>query len=372
MRNSYLIAAAIAVIFALWMLSGMLFNDSTADAQTQQTLAVKSSELFKVAVKTMDAKSTQLFISANGQVEPNRVVQLRAQTEGQIEALLAQEGEYIEKGQTIVQIALDDRRIALAEQQAILESRSKSLARLEQLAQKNYQAQSELDQARAEVKGAQAAIANIELDIARTTIRAPFSGMLERILVEQGDFVQVNGQVAVLLEQDPLLVILPIAQQDINQLSVGDTANITLATGENVIGTLRYISPRADAQARTFEVEIEIDNQEGKLRSGMSAKANIETSEVQAHLISPALFSLGPQGEIGVKVVDENDIVRFYLVDILQSASAGAWVSGLPKRARVIVSGQGFVESGTEVRVEQVETATPLASIEQSEPILGK
>ncbi|WP_371194984.1 efflux RND transporter periplasmic adaptor subunit [Glaciecola sp. SC05] len=359
MRNSYLIAIAFTAVFAIWMLSGLVFNDAEVAASApQQSANNAEAELFKVAVKTMNAQSTPLFIKANGQVEPNRVVQLRAQTEGQIDLVFAREGEHVEQGELIARIALNDREIKLAEQNALLESRTKTLERLERLAQQNYQSQSELDRAKADVKSALAAIANIELDIAHTNISAPFSGTLEKMLVEQGDFVQVNGQVAVLLEQNPLLVTLPIAQQDINKIAAGDMADITLATGETVTGTLRYISPRANAQTRTFEVEIEIDNSDGKLRSGMSATAKIKTGEVAAHLISPALFSLGSEGQVGVKLLDEQDIVRFYPVDILQSASGGAWVSGLPASARIIVSGQGFVASGNKVRVE---IATPSA-----------
>jgi multidrug efflux system membrane fusion protein len=355
MRKSFIIAAVCTLLLVLWMLSGLMFNQpDNATALEQRGSASPQMPLFKVAVQSIAAEQTPLFITANGQVEPFRVVQVRAQTEGQIDQVFATEGEHIEQGHALAKIAIDDRLIRLAEQQALLESRTNTLSRLEQLAQRNYQSQSDLDRSRADVKGAQAAIANIELEIAHTNVSAPFSGMLERLLVEQGDFIQVNGPVAILLDQDPLLVTVPIAQQDVNKLSLGSAARIELSTGESVIGTLSFISPRASAQTRTFEAEIKIDNADGRLRSGMSAKAQIATERVPAHFISPALFSLGSDGEIGVKVVDAANIVRFYPVTILQSGTRGAWVGGLPQQARVIVSGQGFVAAGNEVRVEEV------------------
>lgn len=356
MRKSYLIAIAFTLLFIVWMLSGMLFGDSNISEQASSSKSDPQQALFKVAVQTMNAQKTPLFVTANGQVEPNRAIQLRAQTAGMIDKILAQEGASVEQGQSIASIEINDRKIKLAEQTALLDARQKTLERLEQLAQRNYQSQSDIDRAAADVKAAQAAIANIELDIAHTNIKAPFTGMLERLLVEEGDFVQVNGEVAVILEQHPLVVTLPIAQQDINKLAIGDSADITLATGEEVVGRLRYISPRANADTRTFAVEIEIDNAQGKLRSGTSARAKIQTTEVDAHYLSPALFSLGTDGDIGVKVVDDEDIVQFYPVQILQSDSNGAWVSGLPTQASVIVSGQGFVASGNKVRVENTST----------------
>jgi multidrug efflux system membrane fusion protein len=129
---------------------------------------------------------------------------------------------------------------------------------------------------------------------------------------------------------------------------------VTLSTGESVEGRLTYIAPRANEQTRTFDVEIEIDNSDASLRSGMSAKAKISTGEVDAHFLSPALFSLSSDGDVGVKVVDETDKVRFYPVTILQSNTQGAWVDGLPEQVRVITRGQGFVDEGNQVSVEDL------------------
>ena len=354
MKNSYIVAAVCSLLLVIWMVSGMVFESDEANIEASKPDNQASDALFKVAVQVMEARATQLFVSANGQVEPNRVVQVRAQTQGQVDAVFAQEGERIEQGEVIANIAMNDREIRLNQEQALLESRVNTLKRQEQLAQRNYQSQSDLDRAKAELKASQAAIASIELDIQHTKVVAPFTGTIERLVAEQGDFVQINAPVAVLLEQSPLLVTLPIAQQDINRLSMGNTAQISLSTGETVEGRLRYISPRANEQTRTFDVEIEIDNSDGKLRSGMSANARIATEEVLAHFISPALFSLGSDGDIGVKIVDSEDTVRFYPVTILQSNTQGAWVAGLPKQVRVITKGQGFVTDGNVVRVEEL------------------
>ncbi|MFC4701968.1 efflux RND transporter periplasmic adaptor subunit [Glaciecola siphonariae] len=357
MRKSYVIAALCSLLFVLWMLSGMLFDASDSDGNSDSSSESGQSAqntLFKVAVKTMQAKPTQLYVTSNGQVEPNSVVQVRAQTQGQIEKRFATEGDRVEKGQVIAAIELNDRKIRLEQEQALLASRSNTLKRLQQLAQSNYQSQSDLDRAQADVKASEANIAAIELEIEHTQIKAPISGVIEQFSAEQGDFVQVNSPVAVLLEQSPLIVRLPIAQQDVNKLSIGSEADISLSTGEELTGTLRYISPRANEQTRTFEVEIEINNADGKLRSGMSARAKIATEQAMAHFISPSLFSLGTGGEIGVKVVDSDNVVHFREVSILQSNTQGAWVSGLDAQIRIIVNGQGFVKDGNQVAVEEL------------------
>ena len=349
MRKSYLIAIVLTVLFIGWMASGILFS---ADENQNDTATNAKESLFKVAVKTMQSEPTPLFVTSNGQVEPNKVVRLRAQTQGQVVATPANEGEKVKQGDILIRLAMDDRQVQLEELLALLRSRSKTLERLEQLAQQNYQSQSELEKARADVKAVEASIAKIERDMARTSIRAPFDGVLESRMVEVGDYVQVSSEVAILIEPTPLLVSVPIGQHHINSIEMGAEVDVALSTGEQVSGQVSYISPRANSATRTFDVEITIDNRDGLLKSGMTAKAKIATDTVDAHYVSPALFSLSADGKIGIKTVDASDIVVFNEVDILQSDTSGAWVSGLPNTAKVIVAGQGFVEHGMQVRSE--------------------
>ena len=67
---------------------------------------------------------------------------------------------------------------------------------------------------------------------------------------------------------------------------------------------------------------------------------------------------------MGVKTVDENNKVVFHPVTIIQASTKGIWVSGLPKNAQIITIGQGFVEHGVQVRVEQVNTPELTAASE--------
>jgi multidrug efflux system membrane fusion protein len=127
-------------------------------------------------------------------------------------------------------------------------------------------------------------------------------------------------------------------------------AQVNFANGLSRQGRIRYISPRANSSTRTFDVEIEIDNANGSLRSGISAQAQIPTKKVKAYYLSPALFSLSDSGEIGVKTVNEQDIVEFYPIELVQSDSNGTWVTGLPDSAKVIITGQGFVKAGNKVK----------------------
>jgi multidrug efflux system membrane fusion protein len=80
--------------------------------------------------------------------------------------------------------------------------------------------------------------------------------------------------------------------------------------------------------------------------AGLSARIAIPTGNARGHFISPAILSLGTNGELGVKVVDEDDIVDFRPIMIVRAQTDGVWVTGLDETSRIIIVGQGFVTSG--------------------------
>ncbi|MDD3061144.1 MAG: hypothetical protein PHW94_09430, partial [Sulfurimonas sp.] len=122
--------------------------------------------------------------------------------------------------------------------------------------------------------------------------------------------------------------------------------------------------PRADSQTKTFRIEIAISNPEGK-PSGTSIIAKIPKRQVLAHFISPGLLTLDQQGNVGVKSVTEEGLVAFHKTKIISSITEGIYVTGLPKRANIIVTGQGFVSDGDKV------TAVNTSDIKKAENNLG-
>ncbi|GAH71448.1 unnamed protein product, partial [marine sediment metagenome] len=166
-------------------------------------------------------------------------------------------------------------------------------------------------------------------------------------------YVDVNGEVATIVDNDPLVVSLRITQQNISGLKAGQPASLTFATGQQRDGKIRYVSPRADEDTRTFRVEVELPNSDGEIPSGISAEAKIPTGSVMAHFVSPAALSLNDQGKLGVKTVNEDNEVAFYTATIVLSDVSGAWITGLPTHARIITLGHGFVQIGEEVQVAE-------------------
>ena len=99
-------------------------------------------------------------------------------------------------------------------------------------------------------------------------------------------------------------------------------------------------------------MEIEVPNKNNLLRAGLTAEIFIEVSEQQAHFLSPAVLTLSDSGLLGVRVVNNLNIVKFMKVDIVEDTQEGVWVTGLPNEVNIITVGQEFVNDEQIVRTK--------------------
>ena len=164
-----------------------------------------------------------------------------------------------------------------------------------------------------------------------------------------------------------IIVSANVSEFDAQAVKIGADASARLATGELVRGRIRYVAPVADEATRTFTVELEVDNTDGRLRAGGTAELRIPAEAVLAHRVSPSLLTLDDAGNVGVKIINESGEVEFVAADIALASSEGVWLAGLPETATIITVGQGYVSDGAVVSAvpeSDVETAVAIKDVE--------
>ncbi|MDQ2694123.1 MAG: efflux RND transporter periplasmic adaptor subunit [Pseudomonadota bacterium] len=355
MNTSYLIAAAIVVALALWLGSGWLDGREAPVPPAAATVATRTAGPMAVQVRDQAAEPVTREIVVQGQVEPNRVVTLRAETAGQVTAIVAKKGQRVQTGEVLLRLKMNDREARRTQAEALVRQRQQDYEALRRLGQRGLQAETRINEALAQLEAARAELARIRVEIDNTTIEAPFDAVLNDRAVEFGDYVAVNDPVVTLVDDDPLVVSGQIPQQSIDQVGIGRVATVQLVTGQEAKGLIRYLSAMADTATRTFRFEVEVPNPDGALPGGISASIRIPVETVPSHLVSPALLTLNDQGVLGVKTVAADATVEFHPVSIVRASADGVWVSGLAERARVIVVGHGFVQPGETVQPVPVQ-----------------
>lgn len=359
--KSWLMSTGIVVVVAVWLASGQLRDETGSEAHAGAAAAT-SMPKDAVRVRTQSAEEVMRTIVVNGKTEPARTVQIAAETDGRIEYVGADRGASLERGDIIVRLDQRDRSARLAQAEALVKQREVEFAARERLKSESYVSEAQLQEAVALLETAKAELIRARLDLGYMTIRAPFAGALQARAVEIGDFVSRGDPIATYVDNRTIVVSAELSEFDARFVDVGDEAEARLATGETVRGRIRYVAPVADEATRTFDIELEVGNEDGALRAGGTAVLRVPAETVLAHRVSPSLLTLDDAGNVGVKIIDDDGRVAFVVADIALSTNDGVWLAGLPETATIITVGQGYVAAGAVVAaVPEADTATAVA-----------
>lgn len=184
--------------------------------------------------------------------------------------------------------------------------------------------------------------------LANTHIKAPFDGFVDDRYVNVGDYMRLGDKCEMVIAPEPFLAVGTVSEQEVGQIELGDTAMVSLVTGETVTGKISFVANRADQMTRAFRIEVQLPNADAKLRDGVSADIHIAVKRIKAQHISPGILVLDNSGRVGVRAV-VGGAAQFIPVSIVSDGPDGMWVAGLPNRVNVITVGQEFVSNGQRV-----------------------
>jgi multidrug efflux system membrane fusion protein len=350
MNNAALVVLGLGVATILWFGSGFLFrgdDDAPAriDAGRDQTDTATTVRIIKSS-----AQPFQSGVILQGRSVASRSVDIRAEVSGRIEKILVDRGGAVKQGQEMILIAVNDRAARLTQAKAALVQREMQAEAARQLAKQSFQSQVKLAEAEAQLAQAQADVSRFELDLANTRLKAPFDGVLDTRLVDEGALVNVGDRIGTVVDLDPIKITAQLSERNITEAKTGLTAKVVLTDGRALEGQVNYVASVSDPNTRTFTIEVLAPNPDGKVLSGLAAQLRLPFGQNSAHRISPSVMTLSDDGKIGVKSVDEDNKVRFWPVEILDDGPEGTWVAGLPDQISLIVVGQEYVAVGQKVK----------------------
>lgn len=348
MKQSYITAGGVVLVIGIWMLSGQ-FTDQAPVARS--AMPEQAATAIPVRARVMTARIHQGEAVVRGRTEANRKVELRARAQGHVRALPFAKGARVREGDMICQLTLDARGANTEEARAMVASRRLDYTAAVELARKGNRSASQVAAAKAALDAAQAALKRADIAMSDISVLAPFDSIVEGLPAEIGDFLNEGGVCAQLVDNDPILLIGQVSERDINSFKIGDTGEARLITGETILARIRFVAQSADAETRTFRIELEAANPDFTLRDGVTAEIRVRTPPVSAHFISPAILTLNDAGDIGVRIVDETSRSRFNPVTIIASQTDGVWITGLPETATIITVGQEYVSEGALLNV---------------------
>jgi membrane fusion protein, multidrug efflux system len=355
--------AALVVLagFAAWVATGKFSSVGSASAEAEAKPA--QAEQPKPPVRTVAVIQPPHVMHArairmSGQTEADKRAVLAARVAGVIAELPVKEGERVRAGDLILRLDAEEKIAAVEMARQLLVQREAEAAAAERLHKSGNMAKLQLDNARSGLAAAKSQLKAATALLARDEVRAPFDGIVDRVNVELGSSVQQGGEVAIILNLDPVLGVGEVSERDLGHLKIGDDADIRLVNGETVKGKVRYISRDASPQTRTFRVEVAIPNGDGGVPAGMTAEITLRAAPVDAVVLPRSVVTLSGNGDLGIRTVDKDDKVAFHTIDLVDDTPDGLVLGGLPQGARIIVAGQDLVTEGDAVNAVEADAET--------------
>ncbi|MCK7614237.1 efflux RND transporter periplasmic adaptor subunit [Roseibium sediminicola] len=350
-KFSYLLAASVTVGIGLWMANGTTVIGGVGDGENAvpapaERTAQASDSTFRVKVERLVAQDRQAILEIRGRTEAEAKVAVRSETSDDVVERPAREGARVSAGDVLCVLDKGTREANVLEAKAALAQAELDHAAASQLATKGYTAQTRAAATQAQLDAAKARLKEAELEIEHTVIRSPIDGVIESPMADIGAQLNSGGICATVVNSDPMIAIGQVSELNVGQISRDMPAEVDLVTGETMQGTVRYISPSADPDTRTFRIEVELPNPDGKARDGVTAVTRLALPVEKAHKISPAVLTLNDAGQVGVRAVGDDSKSVFYPVKVLGGEQDGLWISGLPETVSVIVVGQEYVGDG--------------------------
>ncbi|SHE35446.1 membrane fusion protein, multidrug efflux system [Modicisalibacter ilicicola DSM 19980] len=344
-------ALLLGVALFVWLLLGDVQHFR---AEPPATIQVQTPSLPRVEVRLSEAREHTPDLTLQGQLEPHRDIILRPRRTGTVAALPHPQGSRVEAGDTLLELDEEDLPEQLAQAEAELKLALSEREGARRLSGKNLVSSNEVLRLESAVAEARAELARLRQLRADARFKAPFTGVLDRLDVELGDFVQPGEDVGKLVEIDRLIATARAPQRRAPELRTGLPVTATLLSGEQLQGELSFVASSADSATRSYALEANLANPERLRIAGASATLDIALPSRQAHRLSPALLILDDRGRLGVKHLDDSDTVRFTPVSLLTADAHQTWVTGLPDQVRLITLGGGFVDLGEQVEAVPV------------------
>ncbi|WP_102223969.1 efflux RND transporter periplasmic adaptor subunit [Acidimangrovimonas sediminis] len=302
-----------------------------------------------VAVVTPDFQEHRRAIVISGNTAPDKSTTLAARSSGIIDALPVHKGERIEKGALVMRVEGPEFTANVATAEAMLAQRQRELTVAEKLNKSGNTSDTALTAAKSAMAAAQAQLSQARADKDRLQLTAPFSGVIDAVPVELGEWVQIGTPIAALLSLDPIVVKAEVSETDIGVIHRGSKAEVRLVDGRKLEGTVRFVASEASARTRTFPVEVALPNEKGSIPAGMTAEVTLYAPAVEAIRVRRSVITLNGNGDLGVRAIGKDDVVRFVPVKLVDDTPDGLIITGVPGDVRVIVSGQDMVAVGARV-----------------------
>ncbi|MFO1183242.1 MAG: efflux RND transporter periplasmic adaptor subunit [Bauldia sp.] len=349
LNPSRIAAVAIVAVAVLWIASGSLGPHAEETKPQAAPAAAPVAAARRVAFTAVAPEPHVRNVVLSGVTQAEKRAQAVARGAGLVLELKVARGTNVKAGDIVALLSDEGREAAVKQAQALVDQRQTDLDAQRDLIERGTLPRNQMNGLQTQLASAQAALATAKAELLKVQVRAPIDGRVENVPVEVGQAVQVGALVAEVVSPDPMLAVGQVSEKDRGALAVGQKAEVTFIDGTKATGALSFVGLTAEKTTRTYRVEAKLANADGRIADGVTAEISIGLPPVQGVSLALSSIVFADDGRLGVRIVDDKDVVHFLPLTVLGTDRGIAWVGGFNGATRVITVGQEFVKEGETV-----------------------
>lgn len=332
--------------------------ETTADEPAERSVLV--------SVVDLQPESAVDRLSLPADLQAERRAVLAAEIAGSVEGVTVDDGDAVARGQVLASVDTRSIRQQLAEAEALDRQAQLQLERASNLFERRSITKKDMLDARTNADVAQARLSAVRLELSKSQVSAPWSGLIADKRVEVGDYVVPGQGMFELVDVSRLKVTAPVPSADVPFVAEGEPVTIRVSSlpGEEFSARVTRLAAELDQGARTLELEAELPNPDGRLKPGMLARIEIARRSLPSALMVPMDAVVDLESSRVVYVVEDGRAAR-------RTVQLGPVIGdrvvvegGLAAGDLVIVEGQSQVAPGQPVEIAQTSATSrgPTAS----------
>ncbi|MGU5730475.1 efflux RND transporter periplasmic adaptor subunit [Aeromonas jandaei] len=357
---------AIMLLIAIALFGSVIGFNLFKQKMIAKYMANRPEPEFPVTAMVAKAQDWIPTIEAIGFIEPNQGVTLSTELSGTIDTITFESGKPVKADQLLLSLDSSVEKANLRASQAKLPAAKAKFDRFQNLYKTSSISKEQLDEAEAAYRSLEADIESLKATIARREVRAPFSGVVGLRNVFLGQYLQPGTDIVRLEDTSVMRLRFTVPQTDISKIKLGQIIkiNVDAYPQTQFDGHITAIEPAVNYQSGLIQVQADIPNNDGQLRSGMFARASIILPTVQNQIVVPQSaisFTLYGQNVYVLKESEETDkegkkvmVKRAKQVVVKAGERRGNDVhvlSGIQAGDEIVLSGQVRLSNDTKVHV---------------------
>ncbi len=316
-------------------------------------------------ITTFDAKESVFnhYVELQGNVSTKQNLVIFPEYSGILTRVYVKEGQKVSKGQTLAKI--DDGGLSqqLAQLQIQADLAKTTFERQERLWNQKIGSEIQYLQAKSTFEAQQKAVNQLQQQIGKTVVRAPFSGTIDDVITEQGSVVAPGqSQLFRIVNLNDMYIETDVPERYISNVTPGKDVQVDFPIlGKSIDAKIRQAGNFINPANRTFKVEVAIDNKENTIKPNLTAKLKInDYTNQKAILIPQSIISENAEGQqyvytIADKVENKAKAKRVIITTGKTQGDNIEVLSGLENGNEIIKEGARSVKDGQDVKILVVE-----------------